>query len=876
MWDTRHAVCATRLARRILKPPFAHQMDGVYVAVHKTRPGGIVAVLLLTLFAPLWIQGQSQPITTRGTTLHTAPQAQQEAPSPPAAISPVDRAIPLPQIADRAEEMDRWLRESTGQLTPDAELLDSEQEMKSESDELQKRALEVDELLAGTPTTLELKEEQRFWRTINQRYAEQRKQLTARAAELEKQVRFLEEQQLNWQATWDQIRDKKDIDAVLEQTRQELEAIRNGRAQIGKQLNSALTLQNQVVQIDRQIADVLSMVSDAQDRLRSRLFQRDGRPLWKARELGSIPQSAETGIRQTFDQSFRTSNVFLQLNKVGILSIVGSFFLALFAALKLQQYLKSGTVSGAPEAAAKVFASPFSIALLVAMVETVVYVGSAPFNVALIIYMLNLIPVLRLLSPLLDPPLRKFLRVLAAFYALEVLYLLIRFPPGLRQEMHAMIVLGALICFAWLARPSAMRAMSTPRRNLRIVKVGTWLGLTLLALSLAANVFGYVSLAQILGLSALLGAFTAVAIYCAARVLMVVASTFLRSDSIRSVIETTPEQIERWVWRGLTFGCFIVWCNAMLQLLMIHDYVVGSVTAALSYPIGFERVHITLKEVLSFVLVLLVGYAVANIFTLLLRKVFLAKFSLQRGLPFAISKVTYYILLVLAFVVALTNAGIQLDKFTLVTGALGVGVGFGLQSIVNNFLSGLILLFERPIRVGDVVETKGLVGRVRRIGARSSTIHTFEDAEVIVPNSNLVSNEVINWTLSSVRRRVDIPLNVAYGTDPEKVLSLLLNLVVSYPGIAFNPAPEAYFLGFGENGLRFELRFWTFQEDWFRLKSDVTVTLVKALRDANIEIPLPQRDLRIRDFNTARIESLSTADDLIAATTPVAKKEKSL
>lgn len=840
------------------------------VPIREICTGRILVCLLVTLFVAPQLPGQSQLLRTPGTTIQTAPQSQQEASSPPATSGQTDQAIPLPQIADRAEEMDRWLREITGQLTPEADLLSSEQDVKSEFDGLQKRAIEVHELLAGTPTTLELKDEQRFWRTLSREYTGERELLTSRAAELVRQIRFLDEQRVNWQATWDQIQQKKEIETVLEQTRQELRAIQNGSAEVGKQLNLTLTLQNQVAQIDRLISDVLSRVGDTEDRMRSHLFERDSLPLWEAHEVRSLRRAVETGLRQSLDQSFRTTKIFFRVNKVGIAGIVGSFLFALLGALKFHRRLKSGTASRVPEAAARVFASPFSVALLVALVGTAVYVSSAPFNVALIIYLLYLIPVLRLLPPLLDPPLRKFLRVLAVFYVLEVLYLLIRFPPLLRRQLHALITLSALLCFMWLARPSRMRLLSLPRRNLRLLKAGIWLGLMLLALSLSANIVGYVSLAQIVGLVALLGAFAAVGIYCAARILMVVVSTLLRSDLMQPVIETSPEQVEHWVWRGITIGCLFLWLDTVLRLLTIYDYVLRAASVALSYPIGFEKVHITLKEVFSFFFILLAGSGVAKVITFLLRKLVSSKFSLQRGLPFAISKITYYILLVLIFLAALTNAGIQLDKFTLVTGALGVGVGFGLQNVVNNLVSGVILLFERPIRVGDTVEMKGLVGRVRRIGARSSTIHTFEDAEVIVPNSNLVSNEVINWTLSSLRRRVDIPLRVAYGTDPERVLSLLLNLVAAHPGVVHKPEPEAYFLGFGENALNFELRFWTYQEAWFRLKSDVAVRLVKVLREANIEIPLPQRDLHIRGISVARSEA---GEDSVEISASAAQKE---
>jgi small-conductance mechanosensitive channel len=174
----------------------------------------------------------------------------------------------------------------------------------------------------------------------------------------------------------------------------------------------------------------------------------------------------------------------------------------------------------------------------------------------------------------------------------------------------------------------------------------------------------------------------------------------------------------------------------------------------LEYPIGFGKVHITLAGTLSLFFFLLLGYAVANIAKFIMEEVFLPKLSLRSGLGYAIARVTYYVLLVGIFFAAVTNAGVELNKFTVITGALGLGVGFGLQNIVSNFASSLIILFERPFRLGDTVEVAGVVGVVKRIGARSSTILTFQYAEVIFPNSNLLSNQVINWTLTSARRRV--------------------------------------------------------------------------------------------------------------------------
>jgi small-conductance mechanosensitive channel len=809
----------------------------------------MLLTFFVTLFLPplLWAQSQSQSSPASKTSNEPSHPASPTAAAP----LPENRIIPLPQIADRAVELERWLREVTEQMAPEEDLLQWEQEAKNQSQELRQKVNHVNELLASKPTTLELQNEQRFWRILNQKYAAEREILTPLAAELEKQLHWLDEWQRDWQATWDQIHQKTEIKPIIDRTGQELDLIQTTRMDLQKRLNLVLTLQTEVSQMDRLISDVLSRVRESQDRSRSRLFTRDSPPLWKGYQIRALDQAMQIGFGQSFDRSSLTTAEFLRAHKLGILGIVASYFLALIGAIKLRRRVERGAHPEVSEATKEMFSRSFSIALLVALVGTIMYLGSAPFDIVFVFYVLYLIPVLRLLPPLFEPRELTLLRLSALFYALAAVYLFIRFPLLVKREVHTVIIFAALISFGWLARPSRLTEISGTRRNLQIVKLGIGLGLVLLASSLVANILGFVSLGQILGMTALLDAFAAVALYCASRVLMLVLGAALRIGWVQSALESRVEEVERWTWRFLVLASLYLWLDLTSRLLSIHDGVVSVVSDALSYPIGFQRVHFTLGSILSFLFILFAGYALANLLTFALRKFLLSRFPLQRGLPFAISKVTYYILLVLVFLTALTNAGFELNKFTLVTGALGVGVGFGLQNIVNNFVSGLILLFERPIRVGDTVEISGLVGKVRRIGARSSTIHTFQDAEVIVPNSDFVAKEVINWTLSSLRRRVDIPVGVAYGTDPELVISLLLDLATAHPTIIKNPKPEAFFLGFGESALNFELRFWTYQEDWFQLKSEVAVHLVRALHEANIEIPLPQRDLHIRTIDSA-------------------------
>jgi len=192
----------------------------------------------------------------------------------------------------------------------------------------------------------------------------------------------------------------------------------------------------------------------------------------------------------------------------------------------------------------------------------------------------------------------------------------------------------------------------------------------------------------------------------------------------------------------------------------------------------------------------------------------------------------------------------ELTNISIILGAFSVGIGFGLQNIFNNMVSGLILAFERPIKVGDIVQVGELMGTVKSIGLRSSNVRSFDGAEVIVPNGNLISNQMINWTKSDSLRRMDIRVGVAYGTDPEAVLKLMEETTVDYTEVRKHPAPKAYFLGFGESALDFRLLAWVHLDIRLEVESQLKVDINRRLKEAGIEIPFPQRDLHIRSDAT--------------------------
>jgi potassium-dependent mechanosensitive channel len=229
--------------------------------------------------------------------------------------------------------------------------------------------------------------------------------------------------------------------------------------------------------------------------------------------------------------------------------------------------------------------------------------------------------------------------------------------------------------------------------------------------------------------------------------------------------------------------------------------------------------------------------------------------QLDRGARDAIKKLIHYSFLFFGMMIAIGLIGLNLTSLAFLTGALGIGVGFGLQNIVNNFVSGLMLLFERPFKVGDMVVVDNQTGTVRKIGLRSTVIETFDRSELIVPNSQFISGTVTNWTRSSHIARIRIAVGVAYGSDVDLVLKLLKEAGEADPRVLSNPEPNPLFLRFGESALEFELHSWIADvKDLLAVRSHLCQEIALRFREAGIEIPFPQRDLHLRSIDERILE----------------------
>lgn len=371
-------------------------------------------------------------------------------------------------------------------------------------------------------------------------------------------------------------------------------------------------------------------------------------------------------------------------------------------------------------------------------------------------------------------------------------------------------------------------------------------------IAVVSNILGYTNLTD---LSLKIATRSGVFIILFYVLLVITNAIFLsiihRHYVVKNDFDTSQKLLtEKKVLRTIRVIIIIFWALAFLNMIDQYQPLVTTISDFLSEPYKIGDITFTLQDIFSFLLVLFIAFALTRIVSFLLNDEdgMLRIFHLPKGYPAAISLIIRYLIIGFGVILALSSLGIDLSKFNLMAGALGLGIGFGLQTVISNFVSGMILVFERPIIQGDTVEVDNLLGTVNRIGVRSSSITTFDGAEVIVPNNNLISNDLINWTLSNNTKRVEIFVGTTYSSDPNEVLKILFTVAEEYKHTLKNPPPQALFVEFGDSSLNFTLRFWVHYENWLQARSDISIEVYNQFKKANIQIPFPQRDIYIKSM----------------------------
>jgi small-conductance mechanosensitive channel len=497
-----------------------------------------------------------------------------------------------------------------------------------------------------------------------------------------------------------------------------------------------------------------------------------------------------------------------------------------------------------------VFERPVAAAFVLGLLASFWLYSGEPRPARTILEVGALVPMVVIVRALLPAPMVPGLYALAVFFLADRLRDLVLAFPVIERVLFLLEMLAAALVLGWFLRSGRLNRLDAAGPTAgQVLRVAMWLALAGFVTAFTAGAVGTMSLARLLGSGILASGSLALVLAAARRLGEGLVSFALRvwpCARLRMVDHYRP-LIERRLHRLLQWLVVLTWVGGALDYFGLFTPAVDRGRRILAAGLTLGALHLSVGDVLAFVVTVWASFKVSSLVRFVLEEDVFPRLQLRAGLPYALSSFVRYAIVFVGFVLALLALGVNLDRVTILGGAFGVGVGFGLQNIVNNFVSGLIVLFERPVRVGDAVQIGEVQGEVRRIGIRSSTVYTGEGAEVIVPNSLLVSDKVTNWTPVDQRRRLDVPVNVAYGTAPAEVLKVLDAVARAHQDVVGQPAPQALFLGFGDSALRFELRAWTDRLDrHVTIRSELGVAVYAALREAGMTIPFPQQDVHVR------------------------------
>ncbi len=773
-----------------------------------------------------------------------------------------DAGVPAPRVTPfAASEIASATNASSASLAALEVSLQPSRHMKgieSALPALQRRVAEQ----AEAPTTRlglrELDEARQTWLATQGDLEQYQADLEEHAVRLEEVASELAAMRARWEATRDV--DPRLPDAALEQVRRVLRDITRTERRVDESLAKTLQVQRNVARVQLVVTGVLNGIEGDEADLRGQLTQRTRGFIHPhtPTEQDAHAFVGARGAQESLHRFLRQSDERLPFHLV--------LFLLIFAAGRY-------AASHATPISAPSVRRPFVTALFVALVATR---GIHPYAPAFVRDLVLLATVATLVGVLRTRAQRRVLVFALPFVVIDAMRVL----SHEASHWHRVTLLLASIagCLPLLAvLREARRAPTITSPGLAsgpdegtdwlLGRNARWLctlALGTLLIAIGSNVFGYVTLAQLLSEGALATVYLSGTLAVLAEAIDAFLEVLLRTPAAVRLksLQSRPEVVLASFRRLVHLGCWMAWGVLTLEefhlLEPVSDVLLGAVEA--TFRVG--EVTLSLARIGTFVLAILLAYYASRFMGFVLDEDVLPRLHLGRGVAPTVSMLSRYTIIGLGIALAVAAAGVDLSNLAFIMGALGVGIGFGLQTVVNNFVSGLILIFERPVKIGDVIEVGALVGEVTSIGIRASTVRTRQGAEVIIPNAQLISNEVVNWTASDRHRRVDVEVGVAYGTDLRHVVQLLTDAAGTLEAALDFPPPMTVFVSFGESAVNLSVRIWIWEHnEWLIAKTALATVVVEALTREGIDIPLPQQVVHQAPTDAARPAPVPPAAD---------------
>jgi small-conductance mechanosensitive channel len=768
-------------------------------------------------------------------------QATTNAVSAPATNAVATPAAPTPpaQVLTDAETALTKLRDLGAQPASGTVEADITEKLKPFTLETTVASNESNRVLAGNPSLDQIRTLESTWKFLSTSTATWKDALTKRATEVTTTLADLDQQKTQWQAVLKSSSAAGTPPQIAQRAQAVLTAIDTTRAAVLKRQTAVLALQDQVVKQDSQAASMLATIAQARDHAVNQLFVANAPPIWKLQQAagstaGTTPNNGWAVQKETLvDYAVWQSGRFF-IHGAIFIALLGFFFWLRGHARKWAQ----SEPDDAGKRAAGIFETPVSAALLIGLVLGAQLYPLAPRLLIVLMSAFALVPAIVILWRLIAPKFFPILNALVVFFFFQEFRSVATLPP-LAGRLLFMAEMAAVILFlVWLLTDRLGREGASGLRFGRSLRFAALCALAFLSVALLANALGFVLLGNLLGEAVQRSANLALILYAGLQIVhaLLLIAQRLRPIEDLGMVQLHGAMLVRRADRLLTGAAGILWLLFALEMFSLRAPLFGFLGAIFTRQVNNATVLSVPGEILVAGLVIWGCFLLSGAARFVMESDVYPRLRLAHGIPYAISTMLHYAMLVIAFIAASAVLHVDMTRFTILVSAFGVGIGFGLQNIINNFVSGLILLFERPVKVGDAIQVGTSIGVVERIGIRASVLRTTSGAEMIVPNGSLISDSVTNWTLATQERIISIPFNVARGPDIGHVMDLLIKTTAANPKVLREPAPQVLVLTLGAT-LSFELRAWTHEnEDWNTVRSDLILAINAALTQANITV----------------------------------------
>ncbi|MCD4731263.1 MAG: mechanosensitive ion channel, partial [Bacteroidales bacterium] len=625
-----------------------------------------------------------------------------------------------------------------------------------------------------------------------------------------------------------------------------------------------LKILNHVTEVGIKIEDLITDIDNTIIEKKERLFERD-QPSMLAFDYGDIYRwNINETLRLFYRIELKELDRYMKQHIPNFISqmVLLAFLVIVFFIVKRRiQTDETEYTSLYKKMLSRIFSRPISAALLLGLFASVLIFENRPPIFIDISVVIATIPLIIIVISVGEKKNNKYAWLFGLLIFLRQVYLI--FPP------ENIVYRFSLLSIAFIESFVILNLLRTFFRYPIKKKILNSIILILLFVHFGFALTGFIGivagstmLAEITLNVAIVNVFAGFLLIVSALIINGLIELAIDSQSFQrvNVFRLHGQYLKKKITDLINFGAVVYWLILLLRVINIDRPIIDGISSFILKEWSIGSASFSLGSILIFIFVIWLSMAIAKIIRIILEEDVLKKLNLAKGVPRTISVMVRFSLVTLGVLLAVSAAGMPLTSLTILFGAFGVGIGFGLQNIFNNLVSGLILLFERPIQIGDTIEVGTLIGNVKSMGIRSSHVRTFDGAEVIVPNGNLISNEVVNWTLSDQKRRIEVMAGVAYGSDPYLVQKLFLKELKDHQDILKDPEPSVLFNDLGESSLDFRLLFWTSNfGDWIRIRSDIVFKVHDILKENNIEIPFPQTDLHIRSIEQS-IEIINKAN----------------